>query len=219
MAAPYEEESSHSTSAFQASFSDDSVDEIPPVVTDQVMADEKSAMNTMGNMEDPKIAGREPIIVYDVAPLRMVPMREEVPTPLRQKKPRTPRVWHEAPIPQWLKDRAPYDYEDWAVFYNIRDSDDRRDWIYSHKEYRRKFRSRGEVELFLDSRGNTNLFKGKKLQRRKIIEGSDGQEAGTRPTRGRKAANSATGTNNVLIDLNVSATPESGATGFPVASE
>ncbi|KAL6839779.1 hypothetical protein ACP4OV_030467 [Aristida adscensionis] len=117
-------------------------------------------------MQDSK--GFDPeLVVFDVQPLRAVPMkgRGEAPTMLREKKAATPKEKHEAPIPQWMKNFKSYKEGDWTVYYTLR-SDGQRDWIYCHREYRRKFRSRCEVELLLKSNGPTDLFKGLKLQRK-----------------------------------------------------
>ncbi|KAL6839780.1 hypothetical protein ACP4OV_030468 [Aristida adscensionis] len=143
-------------------------------------------------MQDPKVFGPE-LIVFDVQPLRAVPMKGggEAPTILRENKATTPKQKHEAPIPQWMKDFESYKDGDWRVYYTVR-SCGQKDWwdndidtahmigakldtdannvvfmqTYCHKEYRRKFRSRCEVELFLNTSGTTDAFNGRKLQRK-----------------------------------------------------
>ncbi|CAD6266214.1 unnamed protein product [Miscanthus lutarioriparius] len=59
---------------------------------------------------------------------------------------------------------------------------------YIHKDYRHQFRSKGEVELFVESEGIENgIFKGRKLQKKKIA-GMDAQDAGTSKSAGRRAS-------------------------------
>ncbi|XP_062200538.1 uncharacterized protein LOC133903247 [Phragmites australis] len=157
--APYEKESSHSSSDFETSLSEDvPQDEIPPAVIEA--EDDKttsSGMSTMVNMQNPAdVVGADQTL--HVAPLSMVPMRhQEAPTPLRGQ---------EAPIPAWLKGHDFYVDGDWKAFHTTR-SNGHKDWTYTHREYCTKFRSKPEVELFLNSKGTTNgLFKGRKLRRK-----------------------------------------------------
>ncbi|KAL6653042.1 hypothetical protein ACP70R_011967 [Stipagrostis hirtigluma subsp. patula] len=241
--ASFGEESSYTSSDSERTLSYPAIDEIPPAVI-EAEDDEITSMSSMGNLQDPKIVSPGQL-VFDVAPLRMVPMMgvQEAATPLREQKARTPKIKYEAPIPQWMKEIKTYKEGDWRVFYTLRD-DGHRDWespyklsggskgpsqqlhfnlanaylhtkhIYSHKDYRRKFRSKCEVELFLDPEGTTNTFKRRKLQRKRI-DNPDGQGADTRCTRGRRAASSTGGTRaarstrgtNVFVNPSNSAGP------------
>lgn len=59
---------------------------------------------------------------------------------------------------------------------------------YIHKKYRHQFRSKCEVKLFVESNGiETGIFKGTKLQKKKIA-GMDAQDAGTSKSAGRRAS-------------------------------
>ncbi|CAD6266217.1 unnamed protein product [Miscanthus lutarioriparius] len=76
----------------------------------------------------------------------------------------------EVDVPKWLKDLK------------------RTVGTYIHKDYRHQFRSKGEVELFVESEGIENgIFKGRKLQKKKIA-GMDAQDAGTSKSAGRRAS-------------------------------
>uniref|UniRef100_A0A0D9W433 MBD domain-containing protein n=1 Tax=Leersia perrieri TaxID=77586 RepID=A0A0D9W433_9ORYZ len=56
---------------------------------------------------------------------------------------------------------------DWKVSISTR-SNGQKDWFYNHREYNRTFRSKPEVELFMETTllNGIDIFRGRKLQKK-----------------------------------------------------
>nr|XP_034569518.1 uncharacterized protein LOC117834017 [Setaria viridis]XP_034569539.1 uncharacterized protein LOC117834034 [Setaria viridis] len=158
-----------------------------------------SALPNPVNIEDPKLKGLEPL---DTVPFRVVPGPYGGKEHISFDKNKLGHLIDQSiPVkeqsicsfPQLLKPLVSYKEEDWTAFLHTR-VDGHKDWTYKHRVYQRKFRSNLEAEEFLKTNGPiTGMFRGRKLQKKKIA-GPDGHgtNGSTKSTRGRKAAKYAT---------------------------
>uniref|UniRef100_A0A0E0DDB4 Uncharacterized protein n=1 Tax=Oryza meridionalis TaxID=40149 RepID=A0A0E0DDB4_9ORYZ len=129
--------------------------------------------------------GKQPL---DVAPLNAIPFNE-VQGSNRKEVSRKEVV----SIPQWLKEHKLYKDGDWEVSISIR-ATGQKDWSYHHREYQATIRSKPEVELFMETtlQNRTNIFKGRKLQKKWRMDScAEGSTGGSKSTK-RKKINSST---------------------------
>ncbi|CAN6374629.1 unnamed protein product [Urochloa humidicola] len=167
-------------------------------------ADEEEIMSALQNpmnIQDPKMKGPGPL---DAVPLSMVlsAYGRNEPVPFDQKEIDRLRDQsapvkeqsvlegkQEGRMPPLLKSLGYYNEEDWKTFVKTRADGQHKDWSYEHRLYRRDFHSIVEVRDFLTLNGpTTGIFRGRKLQKKKIPGWDSHPSSGTNKyARGRKA--------------------------------
>uniref|UniRef100_J3LZD7 Uncharacterized protein n=2 Tax=Oryza brachyantha TaxID=4533 RepID=J3LZD7_ORYBR len=167
-----------SDSEYSSTDSEATLDDLPPIVIDANLEEEENRV-VVSPMWNPQgshmLFNNQPL---DVMPLNAIPFGQKV--SLGKEK-------EEVPVPQWMKELDLYKDGDWKVFLQIRD-DGHKDWSYNHREYQAVFRSRAEVKLFMDTTliNGTNIFKGRKLQKKRALDSNGEGSGGSTSTRAKK---------------------------------
>lgn len=114
--------------------------------------------------------GNQPL---DVVPLNAIPFSQ-----VQALNRKVVSGKEEVSVPHWLKVHKLYKDGDWKVSISIR-ANGHKDWFYNHREYKKTFRSKPEVELFMERTllHGTDIFNGRKLHKKKAM-GSYGEGSG-----------------------------------------
>uniref|UniRef100_A0A0D9WR16 Uncharacterized protein n=1 Tax=Leersia perrieri TaxID=77586 RepID=A0A0D9WR16_9ORYZ len=165
-------------SGYSSTDSEATLDLIPPAVIDADL-DEEETMSAMSPMLNPQ--GSDPPL--DVVPLNAIPFTQVVASNLCKKP-----IREEVPIPEWMKELDNYKSGDWKAFRETR-VNGHKDWFYTHCKYQREFRSKPHVKLFMRTTliDGTNMFNGRKLQKKRTMDSGGEGSGGSRPTSGKKS--------------------------------
>uniref|UniRef100_A0A0E0KPN2 MBD domain-containing protein n=1 Tax=Oryza punctata TaxID=4537 RepID=A0A0E0KPN2_ORYPU len=128
------------------------------------------------------LLGNQPL---DVAPLNAIPFNR-----VQALSRKVVSGKEEVSIPHWLKVHKLYEDGDWKASISIR-ANGHKDWFYNHREYKKTFRSKPEVELFMERTllNGTNIFNGRKLHKKRTMDSYGEGSGGNKSSMGKKNTN------------------------------